>query len=119
MQHLIDVAVVQACEQLLHVALDLRHGEAHPGPVGESGEVVVHVLEDHVDAPLVLVTIDYFVQQQHDKVSDRRHDLTARSISNTHPQAKQSKPKGARIAKNGVIEPYLASLARPDPGLGR
>lgn len=59
MQHLIDMAIVQARKQLLHVALDLRHGEAHPRPVGEPGEVVVHVLEDHVDAPLVLVAVDW------------------------------------------------------------
>lgn len=67
--------------------LDLRHSEAHPWPVGEPGEVVVHVLEDHVDAPLVLVTVDYFLQQ-HDNASDRRHNLTIRRSSNANPQAK-------------------------------
>eukprot|EP00218_Dolichomastix_sp_CCMP3274_P001372 CAMPEP_0170153916 /NCGR_PEP_ID=MMETSP0033_2-20121228/56565_1 /TAXON_ID=195969 /ORGANISM="Dolichomastix tenuilepis, Strain CCMP3274" /LENGTH=468 /DNA_ID=CAMNT_0010391135 /DNA_START=50 /DNA_END=1454 /DNA_ORIENTATION=+ len=54
-QDFVFVAVVQALQELLHVALDLRDGEPDASAVSEAGEVVVHVLENHVNAPFVLV----------------------------------------------------------------
>lgn len=59
MQHLIDMAIVQACKQLPHVTLNLWHSEPHSRPIGKTGEVMIHILENHVNAPLVLVTIDW------------------------------------------------------------
>jgi len=59
MQHLIDMAIVQAGKQLPHVTLNLWHSEPHSWPIGKSGEVMIHILKDHVNAPLVLVTIDW------------------------------------------------------------
>jgi hypothetical protein len=44
------VAVAQALEDLAHEALDLRLREALAGQRGEAGEVVLHVLEDEVEA---------------------------------------------------------------------
>jgi hypothetical protein len=58
MQDLIDVAIVKACEELLHVALDLWNGEPHPRLISQPSQVMVHVLKDHVNAPFVLVAID-------------------------------------------------------------
>jgi hypothetical protein len=44
------VAVAQALQDLAHEALNLRLREALPGERGEPGEVVLHVLEDEVEA---------------------------------------------------------------------
>jgi len=58
MQHLIDMAIVQARKQLPHVTLNLWHSKPHSWPISKTSEVMIHILEDHVNAPLVLVTID-------------------------------------------------------------
>ena len=58
MQNLIDMAIVKAREELLHVALNLWNGEAHPRLISQPSQVMVHVLKDHVNAPFVLVAID-------------------------------------------------------------
>ena len=89
MQDLIDVAIVKAGEELLHVALvhdtrsrpttrsnkyhhthtdgfylDLWNGEPHPRLISQPSQVMVHVLEDHVNAPFVLVVVDYQTKPQ-------------------------------------------------------
>eukprot|EP00240_Pyramimonas_obovata_P007133 CAMPEP_0118957078 /NCGR_PEP_ID=MMETSP1169-20130426/61912_1 /TAXON_ID=36882 /ORGANISM="Pyramimonas obovata, Strain CCMP722" /LENGTH=146 /DNA_ID=CAMNT_0006905133 /DNA_START=772 /DNA_END=1212 /DNA_ORIENTATION=+ len=60
MKHVVRVTVVQSCEQLQHVALDLRRGKLHPGPIRQTREVVVHVLKHQVDAALVMVALMSF-----------------------------------------------------------
>jgi hypothetical protein len=86
MQNLIDMAIVKAIKELPHVALvtyqtsdhdqhllptnnhhthtdgfylHLWYGESHPRPVCQPCQVMVHVIEDHVNASLVQVTLDY------------------------------------------------------------
>ena len=49
MQYFVAVAVFQAVQELRHIAFDLRFREAHGGRVHEACEVVVHVLEYHVN----------------------------------------------------------------------
>ena len=55
-QHLLGMAVSQTLEELLHVAFDLRDGEALPR-VGESSEIVVTKLHDHVNRAFALVVV--------------------------------------------------------------
>jgi len=59
MQNLVDMTIVQACKQLPHVTLNLRHSEPHSWPISKPGEIMVHILENHVNAPLVLVTVNW------------------------------------------------------------
>jgi hypothetical protein len=39
--------------------LDLWNGEPHPRLISQPSQVMVHVLKDHVNAPFVLVAIDF------------------------------------------------------------
>ena len=55
-QDLLGVAVGQALEELLHVALDLRHGELLAG-IGEAGQVVLKEFHHHVNGALALVVV--------------------------------------------------------------
>jgi len=59
MQNLIDVTVVKTQKELLHVALNLWYGEPHSRPVRQPCQVMIHVLEDHVNAPLVLISLNW------------------------------------------------------------
>eukprot|EP00963_Diacronema_lutheri_P005649 scaffold435_cov342-Pavlova_lutheri.AAC.39 len=52
-QYFLFVAVVESFQQLFHEALDLFHPELSFVRVLQSGEIVVHVFEDHVDASFV------------------------------------------------------------------
>mmetsp|Transcript_47468 Transcript_47468/g.154062 ORF Transcript_47468/g.154062 Transcript_47468/m.154062 type:complete len:242 (-) Transcript_47468:444-1169(-) len=55
-EDVILVAVAEALEELLHVALDLSRREAVPR-VGQPGQVVVAVLHHHVDGALAVVVV--------------------------------------------------------------
>lgn len=48
-QNFVPVAVLQPTQKLCHVALNLRLRESDGRRVHETREIVVHVLEDHVD----------------------------------------------------------------------
>lgn len=74
MQDVIQVAVVQAGQELLHVAFYLRDREFDALASREAGQVVIHVLEHHVDAALVLRRHDLF-HVDHVVVIQRLQDL--------------------------------------------
>mmetsp|Transcript_1310 Transcript_1310/g.2275 ORF Transcript_1310/g.2275 Transcript_1310/m.2275 type:complete len:293 (-) Transcript_1310:268-1146(-) len=79
-QHVVGMAVVQAGQQLQHVALDLRRGELHPRSICQTREVMVHILKHHIDAPFIVVALvrfrcHYLLQPDHVLVVQRLEDF--------------------------------------------
>jgi hypothetical protein len=49
------IKVIQLDRELY---LNLWNSEAHPWPIRKPSQVMIHILEDHINASLVLVTLD-------------------------------------------------------------
>jgi hypothetical protein len=49
------IKVIQLDRELY---LNLWNSEPHSWPISKPSQIMIHILEDHINAPLVLVTLD-------------------------------------------------------------
>jgi hypothetical protein len=60
MEDLVFVQIGAACEELFHVALDLRFGEGHGGVLEQPGQIVLHIGGHHEHAGLLIEALGSF-----------------------------------------------------------
>ena len=107
------MAVSQTLEELLHVAFDLRDGEALPR-VGESSEIVVTKLHDHVNRAFALVVVGG-CGEAHAATATARCGVSDRKKKGD-ASAPPPPPSGRLVERSGAVRGALGKKWRKRAG---